>query len=236
VWQALFEELKANPFVVITVALDSGGIEAARPWIERAKPTHPTLVDDRHLVAELLGIINVATAVWIDEQGVIVRPPETPATNARVAEMLGIGPTAYMDALRDWAVNGASSNYIPSEQERRRRQRTFDSDSLRAAAHFRMGEYLYSRGERDAARPYFEAAVRLRPDNWTYRRQYWANYEPQNNANRVWYEAAMSTGDTPYYEPVQLGDEPAADRAATAQKQRDVYEALFKKAFAPDDR
>ena len=234
-WQALHEELKANPFVVITVALDSGGIEAARPWIERAKPTHPALVDERHMVADLYGIINVATAVWIDEQGVVVRPPETPATNARVAEMVGIGPTAYMDALCDWAVNGASSKYVPSELDRQRRQRVLDSGELLGAAHFRLAEHLYARGERDAARPYFEEAVRLRPESWTYRRQYWANYEPQNNANRVWYEAAMSTGDTPYYEPVQLGVGPAADRAATAQKQREVYEALFKKAFAPDD-
>src|SRR5205814_4497131 len=156
-----YEELKANPFVVITVALDSGGIEAARPWIERAKSTHPALIDERHVVADLYGIINVATAVWIDEKGIIARPPETPATNARVAEMLGIGPTAYMDALCDWAVNGAASTYVPSERERQRRQRALDSNGLLAATHFRLGEHLYARGEQDAARPYFEEAVRL---------------------------------------------------------------------------
>ncbi len=234
-WQSLREELKSDNFEVITVALDSGGSEAARPWIERAKSEHPALIDERHLVADLYGIINVATAVWIDEDGIIVRPPETPATNARVAEMLGIGPTAYMDALRDWAKNGASSAYIPPEQDRRERRRLPDEQRVLATTNFRLGEYLFAHGAADDARPYFERAVELQPENWTYRRQYWANYEPQNNANHVWYRAAMSTGDTPYYEPVQLGAEPAADRAATAQKQRDIYEGLFKKAFAPDD-
>ena len=234
-WQALREELKPHNFEVLTVALDSGGAEAARPWIERAKSEHPALIDERHVVADLYGIINVATAVWIDEDGIIVRPPETPATNARVAEMLGIGPTAYLDALRDWAKNGASSEYIPSAHDRRARRALPDADRALAAANFRLGEYLFATGATDDARKYFERAVELHPENWTYRRQYWANYDPQNNANRVWYEAAMSTGDTPYYEPVQLGDAPTADRAATAQKQRDIYEALFKRAFAPDD-
>ena len=220
---------------MITVALDTGGPEAARAAIERAKPTHPSLIDERHVVADLYGMVNVPTAVWIDEHGTIVRPPETPASSARMAEMIGLGPTTYLDALRDWAANGAASAFVPDEDARRRRRhRPAASDAL-AAANFRLGEHLYLRGEPDAARPYYAEALRLRPESWTYRRQMWANYEPQNNVSRPWYDAAMATGDVPYYAPVQLGDAPAPDAAATAQKQREIYEALFKKAMAPDD-
>jgi len=233
VWQALREELKDQNFEVITVALDTGGAEAARPAIERASPTHPSLIDERHIVAELYGIVNVPTAVWIDETGTIVRPPETPASSARMAEMIGIGPTEYVDALRDWAVNGAASVYIPPAGERRSRLHRPDATEALAAAHFRLAEHLYLHGEREAARPHFEEALRLRPESWTYRRQMWANYEPQNNMNREWYNAAMATGDIPYYPPVQFGDT-APDAAATAQKQREIYEALFKPLMAPD--
>ena len=61
---------------VVSVALDTGGIEAAGPWIDRAKTTHPALVDEAHLLDELLGLVNVPSGVWIDERGTICRPPE----------------------------------------------------------------------------------------------------------------------------------------------------------------
>ncbi len=58
------------------MALDTGGTDAAGPWIDRAKTTHPALVDAAHVLDELLGIVNVPSGIWIDEDGVIVRPPE----------------------------------------------------------------------------------------------------------------------------------------------------------------
>jgi hypothetical protein len=180
-------------------------------------------------------MVNVPTAVWIDENGAIVRPVETPASNARLAEMIGLGPTAYLDALRDWAARGAASEYVPSPEDIRHGRRHLGAGDVVAATEFRLAHHLYLRGEREAARPHFEEALRLRPASWTYRRQMWANYEPQNNMNREWYRAAMATGDVPYYAPVQLGDTPAPDGAATAQKQREIYEALFKPLMAPDD-
>lgn len=47
-WQALDEELGARGFTVVTVALDRSP-EDARPWIEAAKPTHPSLIDTKHI-------------------------------------------------------------------------------------------------------------------------------------------------------------------------------------------
>jgi hypothetical protein len=44
--------------------------------------TFPAVVDPEHRVAELYGIINIRTVVWIDESSRIVRPPRIrPATN-----------------------------------------------------------------------------------------------------------------------------------------------------------
>src|SRR5437762_1689295 len=66
---------KLEPFgcTVGTVALDEP--EPAREWIVAAAETHPTLVDPQHLVAERLGIVNVPSTVWIDEDDRVVRPP-----------------------------------------------------------------------------------------------------------------------------------------------------------------
>jgi hypothetical protein len=76
VWQALRSELHPQGLEIVTVALDTAGAQAARPWIEAAKPEHPSLIDQAHILDELLGVVNVPNGVWIDEDGMIVRPPE----------------------------------------------------------------------------------------------------------------------------------------------------------------
>ena len=57
------------------MALDTD-IEAARPFAEAAKPTHPSLVDPAHKLVELFGFTNIPFGLWIDERGTIVRPAD----------------------------------------------------------------------------------------------------------------------------------------------------------------
>lgn len=66
----------------MTVSLDTLGIKAALPYIELAKPDHPSLIDQAHSLSELFGILTVPRGIWIDEQGMIVRPPEKAYTIA----------------------------------------------------------------------------------------------------------------------------------------------------------
>ena len=61
--------------MVVAVAMDSRA-DAARPFIEAAAPTYLSLIDRSHHVAALYNMVNVPQAVWIDEQGQMVRPPE----------------------------------------------------------------------------------------------------------------------------------------------------------------
>jgi len=75
VWQSLFGDMKDHGFTVLAVALDQP--ETARPWIEAAAATYPCLIDRDHHLADLYNMVNVPQAVWIDEEGRIVRPPET---------------------------------------------------------------------------------------------------------------------------------------------------------------
>ena len=85
VWQELRTELHPKGLEVVTVALDIN-IESARPWIEAANSDHPSLIDSRHALDEFLGVVQVPTGVWMDEQGMIVRPPEI-APGKNLAEM-----------------------------------------------------------------------------------------------------------------------------------------------------
>ncbi|MPY96364.1 MAG: TlpA family protein disulfide reductase, partial [Acidimicrobiia bacterium] len=158
-WQALHAELEPVGLTVVTVALDVEPAKAHR-WIDAAQPTHPSLVDRAHVTDELFGFVNVPMAVWIDEEGTIVRPAEhaaleprtvrevPPGTPERLAAMLeqvnaiaDIGD-AYRAAVVDWARHGADSRYALTAEEVVARSRPRPPEHARAAACFELGEHL----------------------------------------------------------------------------------------------
>src|SRR5271155_1487255 len=53
-----------------------GGADVLRPYVEAARAQHPSLVDQSHRMDALFGVTNIPSAIWIDESGTIVRPPE----------------------------------------------------------------------------------------------------------------------------------------------------------------
>lgn len=192
-WQALRTELHPRGLEVVTVALDTDP-EHARPFIEAAAADHPSLVDRTHIVDELFGIVNVPSAVWIDEQGVIVRgaepAPITPSFSSRVrdgqveapdlpADVLDVvmkidyDHELYLEGLRDWVDKGADSEWAHTPDEVIERSAPRWDDHARAAAHFELGEHLQARGAIEAAQEHWKAAHRLDPGNLTYKRQAW---------------------------------------------------------------
>jgi tetratricopeptide (TPR) repeat protein len=76
---------------IVTVSLELSDTEASRPFIEAAAPTHPSLLDREHRLDELFGVVNIPNVVWIDEEGVIVRP----------AEPGWAGPAAYPESMQE---------------------------------------------------------------------------------------------------------------------------------------
>lgn len=212
----------------MSVALDSGGIEAAGPWIDRAKATHPTLIDPAHLLDELLGVVNVPSGIWIDERGLIVRPPEPafpwrprqpseellaqlPAIaveQLREAEKMRIEPERYVAALRDWVAHGSDSQYALSPEEVIARSRPRDEARARAAACFELGECLRHAGHQEHAARWFREAHRLDPTNWTYKRQAWSLADPLQGPTEEyesdWLTDVRNIGAENYYPPLDL--------------------------------
>jgi hypothetical protein len=212
----------------VTVGLDTGGADAAVPWIDRAKTTHPALIDSAHLLDELLGVVNVPTGIWIDEQGIIVRPPEPafpwrpralpddvvaqlPAISVdqlREAGRMRIDPERYVAALRDWVAEGAGSRYALAPDEVIARSRPRAPETSRAAACFELGQHLHRTGHPEDAVPWFREAHRLAPDNWTYKRQAWSLVDPLQGATSEydsdWLTDVRKIGAENYYPPVEL--------------------------------
>jgi hypothetical protein len=219
VWQALYDELREKHFVVISVALDSGGPAKTAQWIRSAKTTHPSLIDERHVTAELYGVVNVPEAVWIDESGRIVRPTETAGSSDAFRTQLdrttkqmsaeGLAERervrgAYLHALRDWAASGSGSAYALSEDAARRRLPLHADAHAWAAANFRLGQYLHARGHAQAAAPYLAEASRLHPESWSLRRQTWELEEPGKAGGPEFWAAVDALGERLYYPPAVL--------------------------------
>jgi hypothetical protein len=120
---------------IVTVCLESMGAEAARSYVDLAKPEHPSLIDVAHLVDERFGVVNIPNSIWIDEDGLIVRPAEpawpsapdvvaegseaeaAPPPPGRMGEMMAAAAeivtdrVPYVAALRDWVAKGTESEF-----------------------------------------------------------------------------------------------------------------------------
>jgi peroxiredoxin len=166
VWQALHEELGPKGFTPIAVALDSGP-DAVRPFIERAAPTHPSLIDPEHRVAELFNMINVPTMVWIDEEGRIVRPNDQQFGTDVFVQLTGRPSAPFLAALRAWVHEGRGALAADDVREQ---QLLPDPDQQLARAEFRLGWHLHRAGRPEAAVRHFLRAGELAPGDWTIRR------------------------------------------------------------------
>jgi hypothetical protein len=216
VWQALFESLADQPFVVIAVELDQP--EAARAWIEAASPTYPCLIDRDHHVADLFNLVNVPQAVWIDASGRIVRPPETAGSGNGLRFMdraTGAMPEAvlaerkriksvYMDAVRDWARHGASSPHVLDAPTAASRLPQASAQIAQAHAHFRLGQHLQRQGQEPAARRAFDEAVRLHPDSWSIWRQAAPKDARGLAAGPDFWARVDALGEREYYAPIDM--------------------------------
>ena len=201
-WQVLADELEG--FTVVSVALDADP-DAAAALVRKYGPTYPVLIDARHEVAELYGMVNVPSAAWIDEEGRIARPThiagageawrdETDRETSRLSDegraALLETRMAYMDAVRAWVREGAYELREPLPDA---------GESPLALAHFRLATYLHERGL-DGAHHHFEEAVRLRPASWNFRRQALALERPGDAAEQFW-TAVDATPPGAYYPP-----------------------------------
>ena len=241
-WQALREELHPKGLEIVTVALDSAGVDAVRPHVDAAKPTHPSLIDAAHTLDRLVGIVNVPQAVWIDEGGTIVRPPEVAQPRDReprakapgegrqprpdvperyreaMEQVSRIGVVrGYANAIRDWVEHGSDSRFALSPSEVVIRSRLRPPEVAEAAACFELGQHLHATDRGDAAVRWFKEAHRLQPENWTYKRQAWSLVDPLQGPNAVydsdWLSEIKKTGAENYYDPIPELEEPEVEEA-----------------------
>jgi hypothetical protein len=153
----------------------------------------------------LFGMTNAPFGIWIDEDGTIVRPAEIafaprqargeaagdeqsafiaqlPERQRRIIEQMTVSmhdTDRYAAAVRDWAANGADSDYVLSEAEVIERSRPRPREFGLAAAHFELAQHLHLEGFSRDAVAHFQEAHRLDPTNWSYHREALSLVDPE---------------------------------------------------------
>jgi AhpC/TSA family len=221
VWQALYDEVKNENFIIIAVAEESRGNDTAKEWIELAKPGYVTLIDREHHVADLYNMVNVPQAVWIDENGKIVRPAETAGSHdgwrAMNREDMSVPEASaaisakaqktYIDAVRDWAIHGAKSKHAFDSAQARAHLALPNDNVALANANFRLGFYLREHGKVTEGDRFLKTAVDLRPESWNIYRQAMNLREigPMGfAANEEFFARVDALGAARYYPPPDI--------------------------------
>jgi hypothetical protein len=160
------EALSPLGLTVITVALDKDP-EDARPWIEAARPSHPSLVDTTYALADSYNIVNVPTMVWIDEQGMIARPNDVGYATDTFRKLHRVDSQRILAAIREWVEHGT----LQFDRERvRELQALPDAAHQQARTEFALGGWLSRHGRPAAAERHFLRAGELAPHDFTIRR------------------------------------------------------------------
>jgi hypothetical protein len=175
----------------VLVGLEMGGAEVLRPYIEDAAPEHPSLIDETHLMDARFGVTNIPSGIWIDEQGMIVRPHDGDAVPPPVMrpakdgtlKPFGLGgrfghsPDHYADMVRDWLAKGQDSQYAMTPDEVVAASHPQTREISEAAAHFELAQHVWrTEGFSPRALAHFARAHTLQPDNITYKRQAYSQY------------------------------------------------------------
>jgi hypothetical protein len=221
VWQTVYDDYQNKDFVVIAVAMDND-IEAARPWIEDAKPTYPVLIDRYHQLADLYNMVNVPQAVWIDEAGQIVRPTENAGAFEgfraldfesmtvpdEVSATVQSSKKTYVAAIRDWAEKGADSVHAFSPDQAQAHLNAPDDNTARAHVLFRLGIYLRQIGNASEADGLLAQAAELHPESWTIWRQAADKLENGLAAGPAFWQRVNALGEDHFYKPVDMAGMP----------------------------
>ena len=201
--------------MIVAVAEESRGAEHARQWIEQASAQYWCLIDTEHRVADLYGMVNVPQAVWIDEAGRIVRPPENAGSTDHFRLMdrttRTLAPehvaarqaarTAYLDAVHDWVLTG---RYALAADAARERLPKITPDIALAQAHFRLGVWLQKHGREAEANVHMMEASRLHPDSWNMWRQSADLEEVGRASGEGFWQRVQALGEKAYYPPADL--------------------------------
>jgi hypothetical protein len=147
----------------------------------------------------LYGLVNVPSAVWIDEAGRVRRIDEGSYATTHDLGGFKFGRDDYAPMVVDWVTRGDASPHVGAAGAVAL-EAPGDEAAL-AAATFRLGVHFHQQGDETKANRYWEAAQALDPESWNYARQDWS-FTP-DEASDNWAKKFETLEGKPYYRPIE---------------------------------
>jgi tetratricopeptide (TPR) repeat protein len=233
-WQQFAEKHAGDDFQMLSVAMDGGGVEKPRAFVEASGVTFPTFVDASGLLFRLYGFTAVPNGVYVDETGIIrfqlftgfsvdredvVEQLET--LLATPAGDIPAAPTVAQQSLEIEVMLEQAASQVDdpgmqlglaeallhegnNEQAAEAFRRAFELDSESANAAFGLGTALHQLGQPTEALASWRRALQIEPNNFIIRKQIWRVEYPEKFYPVIDYD----------WQKVKLAQEKAAEGRA----------------------
>ena len=199
----MFETIKNEDSMILSVAIDAD-IEAARPWIEAVSHDFITLIDQNHLLSSLYNMFNVPVETGGPLDVVKEYDQAIPGYKPEVAERAARAKSIYIQAVKDWAVNGKASPHLFSPVEARNRVPAMTTEIATAHAKFQLGQHLKRNGRADEADAIFAECRELHPDSWNIYRETTGRTATGLAGGEEFWAKVKGLGDKQYYVTIDM--------------------------------
>jgi hypothetical protein len=165
-WQQVYEQYGSDDFEIVSVAMEHTGGDAARPFVEHAGATFPTVIDEHGVTVSALEFRLVPNGVLVDTDGTIryakfggfrVENDEDREAVERFAR--GEDPGPGPDVADPYTLSAVERELIETK--------------------LRLGRMLDSAGRREDAIREWESALHRDPENLVIRKQIWLARYPE---------------------------------------------------------
>ncbi len=166
-WQHFVQRNSDKAFRFVSIAVDTQGLEAVRPWTARAGATYPTVVDRENTLAALYDYKLVPNGIFLDADGIIRYRKFGGFSVENAADVAAI--QRLIDGeVTQIALDQAEVPYRLAASERALRD-----------TRMRLGTEHFARGAREQAIAEWRRALHSDPENLTIRKQIWMAAHPE---------------------------------------------------------
>lgn len=170
-WQQIYRDLEgprdAGEFEFVAIAVDPGGPEDPRPFVDAAGAAFPVLIDSSGLTSAALRFKVVPNGILLDEEGIIRYRKDGGFSNAHPEDRA---------AVERWA-RGEEPGPSPDPGPEPYQLDPLAQELIRTR--MELGRMLDAAGRRDEAVARWREALHLDPENKTIRKAIWAVEHPE---------------------------------------------------------